>query len=142
MNSPHQLVNKPSDVIKNARQYWHDLEHPEYGRSLQKLMSRIHHWYIHEDKDGIWAVPSKFAGYLEMTGDVYLAKYNDEKVNGGLHGKETETQLKQMSTLLDESDPVNERYTDELARQLWRFGQKRRKGSTISILNGKKPGVR
>ena len=71
-----------------------------------------------------------------MTAAVYFAKYNDEKFNGGLHGKETENQLKQMSTRLNEEEEGNERYTDELAKQLWRFGQKRRKNSTISILKG------
>lgn len=81
-----------------------------------------------------WSVPSKFAGYRKMTGTTYLEKYNDEKGNGGLHGKATENQLRQMSTALDESDGSNARYTDELGEQLWQFGQKRRKGSTISIL--------
>jgi hypothetical protein len=137
MNTNNQLVSKVEHVVKNAKQYWKDLEDPEYGLSLQKLMPRIHHWYVHEDKDGIWFVPSKFGGYRDMTASVYLAKYNDEKVNGGLHGKETETQLKQISRVLDETDETNERYTDELANQLWRFGQRRRKGSTISILSAK-----
>lgn len=137
MNINHQLVSKSAHVVQNAIQYWKDLENSEVGLSLQKLMPRVHHWYAYEDEDGIWFVPSKFGGYRDMNAFIYLAKYKDEKANGGLHGKETEVQLKQMSTLIDESHEKNERYTDELAKQLWKFGQKRRKGSTISILNVK-----
>jgi hypothetical protein len=142
VNTIHQLVTKPEDVVKNIKQYWSDLENPVGGQALQRLMNRHQHWYTYEDEEGIWMSPSKWCGYKDMTVEIYLAKYNAEKTDGGLHGKDTETQLKQMSTVLDESDPANERYTDELAKQLWRFGQKRRKGSTISILNGKRPGVR
>jgi|GEM_PF-5953943 len=135
MNKPHQLVSKPEHVIENAKQYWRDLKKAGDGELLQKLMPKIHHWYLHEDADGMWFVPSKFAGYRKMTAATYLEKYKDEKGNGGLHGKATENQLRQMSTVLDESDSSNARYTDELDEQLWQFGQKRRKGSTISLLD-------
>lgn len=134
MSKPHQLVSKSEHVAKNAKRYWDDLKDRAHGEFLQRLIPRVHHWYVHEDDKGLWFVPSKFGGYREMTAAIYREKYNDEKDNGGLHGKATENQLKQMSIEIDPVEPRYARFSDELDEQLWQFGQRRRKGSTISVL--------
>jgi hypothetical protein len=131
----HPLVTKKQHVVENSKRYWQDLHDEEHGSYLQATMSRTHHWYMHEDDEGIWATPSKWAGYRNMTAAIYREKYNAPIAEGGLHGRATENQLSQMAKRIDyESSPFMARYSDALDELLAQFGQTRRKGATISIL--------
>lgn len=130
----HPLVTKKEHVIANSKQFWDDLHDDQHGPYLISLLSKIHHWYAHEDEEGIWLIGSKFAGYRNMTAAIYREKYNLPPEDGGLHGRATENQLSQMAKRIDESDAFMSRYSDALDAMLAKFGQTRRKGSTISIL--------
>lgn len=137
MHRYHPLVTNVADVVHNAKRFWKDLDDKEIGATLQKIIPLVHHWYVFEDEGMLHFVPSKFGGYKKMTGKIYLQYYNLPKTEGGLHGKETENQLKQLSTVLDENDPAGWEYINQLHEWMGHvYGQKLRRGATVSLLKG------
>lgn len=137
MRKYHQLVRTFDDVKQNAATFAKDLQDAEIGPELQKRLSLAQHWYSFKDNDGYHFVTSKFAGYKDMTGKIYLACYNLPKVEGGLHGAETEATLPELATLIDENDESMAEYGQQLEQWLGHtFGKRRRRNSTISVLKG------
>lgn len=138
MRKYHQFVSTVDDVVQNAKRFAKDLEDKEIGPALQKVLPLVHHWYGFTDEDGHFLfVPSKFAGYKNMTGKIYLAYYNLPKAEGGLHGKDTELALDSLSILVDEESETPEGYGQALFDWLAHgYLQKRRRGSTVSVLKG------
>jgi hypothetical protein len=137
MRKYHQLVRTFDDVAQNAATFARDLQDEEIGVRLQSILSLAHHWYAFKDEAGYHFITSKFAGYKDMTGKIYLACYNLPKVEGGLHGAETEAHLDEMATRIDEDDEDTAEYGRQLEQWLGHtFGKRRRKNSTISVLKG------
>ena len=137
MRKYHQFVTTVDDVVQNAMRFHRDLADKEIGPSLSKILPLVHHWYAHLEADGWFTfVPSKFAGYKNMSGKIYLASYKLPKAEGGLHGKDTELALKSLAVRLP-SDTWHSAYDAELSNWLSNaYGFRRRNGSTISVLKG------
>jgi hypothetical protein len=137
MRKYHQLVRTFDDVKQNAATFARDLQDHEIGPRLSSTLSLTHHWYAFKDDAGYHFVSSKFAGYKDMTGKIYLACYNLPKAEGGLHGSETEDNLPELANLIDEDDESMAEYGRQLEQWLGHtFGKRRRKNSTISVLKG------
>lgn len=125
------------DIAQNAATFAKDLQNHEIGPRLQATLSLTHHWYAFKDEAGYHFVSSKFAGYKDMTGRIYLACYSLPKAEGGLHGSVTEDNLPELTTVIDEDDENMAEYGLQLAQWLGlTFGKRRRKNSTISVLKG------
>ena len=137
MRKYHQLARTFDDVAQNAARFARDLQDPEIGPELQKRLTLAAHWYAFKDEAGYHFVSSKFGGYRDMTGKIYLACYNLPKAEGGLHGAETQASLPELATLIDEDDESMAEYGRQLEQWLGHtFGKRRRKNSTISVLKG------
>ncbi|GGY67968.1 hypothetical protein [Pseudoduganella albidiflava] len=137
MRKYHQFVTTVDDVVQNAIRFNKDIEDKELAYGLQRIVPLVHHWYAYVDETGWFHfVPSKFAGYKNMTGKLYLASYNLPKAEGGLHGKETELALRPLSTRL-QGEEWESVYSRELSAWLsGSWGFRRRAGATVSVLKG------
>lgn len=86
-----KVVDCYDDVLKNAKQYQHDLKNDE---CLIKKLTNVQHWYYFKNEQ-IFA-PSKFIGYKANGADLY-----EEYASKGMSGTETEPILKKWFVKLD-----------------------------------------
>ncbi|MFK5709842.1 EVE domain-containing protein [Lysinibacillus boronitolerans] len=110
-------VTKIEHVIENMKQFQHDLGEIE---ALQNQLKSFQQWYYIADGDLL--APSKFIGYQEMKGDMYV----DKQAIAELDGRITEKVLKEWFVSIE-----NEKLSKHVQ---YKLNGKTRKDFAVNIL--------
>ncbi len=110
-------VTKIEHVIENMKQFQHDLGEID---ALQNQLKSFQQWYYIADGDLL--APSKFIGYQEMKGDMYV----DKQAIAELDGRITEKVLKEWFVSIE-----NEKLSKHVQNKL---NGKTRKDFAVNIL--------
>ena len=94
------------------------------------LLAHARAWYAYRDEDGHWRFgPSKFIGYMGLTGDEYVDLATQRRLNV----RRTETQLQQWFERVDPTTELHGQLSTALSTFLAEYGKAPSRKMRISI---------